>query len=337
MKLTQREIEILAALQYKADLPLSDVARMTGHREHTVRYTVESLVERGIISRRTYINIYPLGYFKEAFFFSLTPDSRKFRGPLLDFLIKSPQIGYVAELGGEYQYKVDICGRTLDEISWFLNELYEQFGEILQGKSHAILVQLADFPTKIIRRRRGSGEALTMGVRDHRMEIDEIDHRILCALSTVGNSSHRELARKLGISNSTLEYRIKRMKQNKVVLGARYLIDTSQLNMQSFFHLVYVKGFSRSLRDKLYEYCKRHPHVDYFVQCMANWDFEIGTTVERAQDVVVFTQGLYESFGESILNVFSLPLFSVMKVSNYPFDDKSFSGRVAAANPIPDT
>ena len=316
MKLSERDLEILAYLQHRADSSVAELAKLSGYRENAVRYCLASLRERNLLKRRTYINIYPLGYHKQAFFFTVTSDSQRRREQLLDFLIRSPSIAYVAELGGEYEYKADVCGRNIEDFTGFLDVLTGKFGDLLHAKAFATLIQLADFPMTV---KGVRSYTLTMGVRSQRVEIDELDHRLLCKLSTIDMQSYSDIARSLGIPLSTIEYRVKQLKAKKVIVGTRYLVDRAALGLSSFFHLVYARGLNLQIRDKLFQYCCSHPHTDYFVQCMCSWDYEIGTTVASAPDTIALVQGLYENFGKSIDNIVTLPLFRYLKVSNYPF------------------
>jgi len=321
MKPGEKEKRILAQIQIQADRPLSDIASATGYREHTIRNCLKQLREAGIIRKCFCINPYRLGYFFQIFYFSILPDSRKHRPALIDFLVGSPHTSYVVEVGGEYQFKVAICAKDLTDIAAFIQRLSEEFGNILHQKCFSTSLSVNDFPMKFLDPAAELSGSLAIGITEQKTECDDIDHRILQLLSRIGAMTFSELARKLEIPISTLEYRMRRLKQEQVIVGARYIIDLPALGMESFVHLVYVKGMSSEFRDQLFSYCREHRLVYYFMELIGSWEYEIGSAAANSQEVIAFGQELHDRFGPDLVKVLSLPLLRHHKVSNYPLKE----------------
>lgn len=319
LKLTDKEREILTCVQHRADRPVAELAKLTNLREHSVRYSLHRLIEDGIISRRAYIDIYRIGYSKHAFFFSLSVSKAQARKDILAYLLKHPRIAYLAEVGGDFRFKVDICTRNQVELHHFLTEFADRFGNILREKAFVQLLEQIEFSVKCISTKTFPILSLRMGTYESAESVDMIDHQILVLLSEINERSFSELARTLNMSLSSLQYRIEALQKKKVLLGFRYVVNGALFGLHDYFHLLYVKGMRSNIKRKLLNFCTKHRDIRYFVPCIGAWDFEVGSNVESPEHAAEIADELYEIGGEAMLRVETLPLFRYMKVSNYPF------------------
>jgi DNA-binding Lrp family transcriptional regulator len=318
MNFSDREREILVYVQHRADLAISEVARYLGYSEASVRRSFQRLIDGNVLARRAFIDLYRLGFSKHAFFFSLSETSASARKKVLDYLLSHPQIAYVAEVGGDFRFKADICTRKQPELREFLRTFSASFGDILRDKAFAQLLEQVEMGIKCVSQRRLPVVELAMGVSDVVEVIDDADHAILMRLSEIGEQSFSDVARKLGMPLATFTYRVENLRRKKILLGFRYVINGPALGLADYFHLVYTKGLRDDTRARLFNFCRDHPDIRYFVPCIGSWDFEIGSNLLTAERVGTITDQLYEVGGDSILRIQALPLYRVNKVSNYP-------------------
>jgi len=62
-------------------------------------------------------------------------------------------------------------------------------------------------------------------------KMDALDRKILIALQQSGRKSNAEMARELGVAPSTILERIRRLEENRQILGYRALIDPEALGL----------------------------------------------------------------------------------------------------------
>lgn len=318
MKLTERDREILVYVQHRADLSVREISRALGYPEPFVRRSLQRLIDGKILVRRAYIDLYRLGFAKHAFFFSLSVTKLSARRDIVTYLQRHPRVAYVAEVGGDFRFKADICTRTQSELREFLLTFSEKFGDILRDKAFVQLLEQIEVGVKCLCERRFPVHPLPMGVSHEVVQIDEVDHRILALLSEIESRSFSDLARAAGIPLTTFQYRVELLKKKKILVGFRYVVHGKALELSDYFHLVYVKGLREDTRERLFSFCKDHPDVRYFVPCIGAWDFEIGSNSKTAESAVELADELFEVGGDSISRIQSLPLFRFTKVSNYP-------------------
>ena len=321
MKLSQKERDIVAAIELRAYLSIEDIRKETGYREHTIRYSIRRLTERGILSIIPVVNVVTMGYTMHNVFFSLGAESKNVKQKLIEALKKAPEVVWLAEFGGDYQYGLGLCVRHIMRIPGFLQRLSDQFGNIFFEKSVSTQFSSAFLPRKYLTSKKIKQDLLPIIHETERVDVDDLDKKILRALSTHAELSRRQLALKLQMPLSTLELRIRKLEDRKVVTGYTFLVDTGKLGMQHFKLLIFAKGIRSQLSRKILAFAVQHPNVTLFIECFGGWDYELNVEVEKAEDTVQIIQELYEFAGGDVLTVKALSHFRDLKFLTHPADD----------------
>ena len=82
MKLTDKERKVLACVELQADMPIDQVRKQSGLRDHTIRYALKRLEERGIIQKIPVVNLSVMGFTMHNIFFSLSAESSRQKNSL---------------------------------------------------------------------------------------------------------------------------------------------------------------------------------------------------------------------------------------------------------------
>jgi DNA-binding Lrp family transcriptional regulator len=317
--LPQKEKAVIYAVQLQAESPVSRIRKITGYRDHTIRYFMQRALEHGVMRRRCFINLNVLGYTQYQIYFSLSSKEKGSRAGVIQTLIGSERVSWLGELGGEYQYGVNLCAKSIGQVWEFLDQLSARFGSIFFEKVLALRISLSYFGNKYLSTKKRPVKSLSYGVAQQTVALDEVDHKILCLLTRGGYDSWRHMARMLAMPQTTLDYRLKKLQQSGVVVGHYYEVPPSKIGMQSFILLVCVKGISREFKDAFYKFCEAHINVVVLIHSIGSWDFEVVVDVEEAQRITVVTQEIYDRFGASLNWIKILPSFGYPKVLEYPF------------------
>jgi DNA-binding Lrp family transcriptional regulator len=117
IKLDTLDYQIILALHENARMPASEIARLTGANERTVRKRIERLVAQEIIRLTAIINPLAFGYVTAAdIFLEVDPDQEE---TVLRTLMAMPEVTYVAF--GQGSFEVSIEARFKD------NDLLREF------------------------------------------------------------------------------------------------------------------------------------------------------------------------------------------------------------------
>ncbi|MFO7677183.1 MAG: Lrp/AsnC family transcriptional regulator, partial [Thermoplasmatota archaeon] len=101
------------------------------------------------------------------------------------------------------------------------------------------------------------------------VEIDETDYKLLNELAVNARTSLIDLADKLGCSSQNVSYRIKKLKQNKIINGLRVEIDLSKLGLQHYKVDIYLKD--HKLKKPMLKYLGEKSYIEY-MNLSVGWD-----------------------------------------------------------------
>ena len=318
MKLTDSQKSIVAFSLLQAELSAPKLAATLGMKEASVRRALTKLIDDKILIPLTYINVYALGLRYYDIWFSLSPGFSEKKPSLLDWLVGNELTAYVGEFAGDYDIKLSILVKDPVQFEDFFFSLTETFGKIIGEKSFALKTSLTDFPLPLLDPESAKIDALAINTASAIEVIDEMDHSILSALSARKSMSNLALARELGVPESTLKYRIDKLKERGVITGHRYLFDATLCNMQYFAFTISVDGLSREFDTTFRSFCHQHPNAYAMERCIGAWDYEVSAVFDNPSSVKDFTDSLCTSFKNIAIRVRPISMLKHHKVSQYP-------------------
>lgn len=317
--LTDKETQVLSAIHMQANCSLEALQAETGIRADTIRYTLKRLKDRELIELNPIIDVYRLGLAQFGLFFSLSSESSESYKKLLDFLFESKQVAYVSELGGDFQLSVVVCAADPIEVEEFINEIADTFGAIFFEKLIAVRTGIRDYRVKHILGREHPVKCIEWRTTRERFSLDDLDKRILACVSKKSLTSASKIAREIGEAYSTVEGRLRRLHERKIIAGYRYLLNNYLLGIQSFLLLVYVQGLCTEFRREFSEFCLNNENIRYQVECLGAWDYEIGVEAFDPRVVNLLAQTIRRRYGAHISMIRVLPVFAYKKIVSFPF------------------
>lgn len=329
MRLSDREKQIIHHAALAADEPVSELARRCHQRVHNVRYTLNELIRRGVLTKRWVIDLMSCGWGRYEIFFSVASGAKKSKDKMIEWLTRLEHTTYLAEVGGEFDYELILLAQSSLQAHEILGETARRCGEISFSKVVAVHNRVHYFPRKYLAPTASSVSALSLvgstlidrsaAMRIPQFQISDFEHQILLLLSSAPEISQREIARLLGCTPLTVHTHIERLRSLGVIRGAMYSFKGTSIGAQSYILLIYARGFSLEFTNRLYNFCREHPHCTNMKECFGSWDFEVGIEVIEHISLQKVKEQLLELFSKEILRITILPRFSVLKFNFYPF------------------
>jgi DNA-binding Lrp family transcriptional regulator len=150
------------------------------------------------------------------------------------------------------------------------------------------------------------------------VELDDTDTKIVWALGNRPYESLRELARFLGLPLATLDRRVKKLREQRVIQGLFYDLNVDRIGVQSFRVLISIQGLSCSVRREISQVCAKHPLVTYLIEVLGSWDFEVGIETFDARLVSSVVEELHTQSGGKISGVRVLMELEDFMCRHYP-------------------
>jgi len=283
-----------------------------------VRYIRDSLVARGVIRPVFHINYFKLGLNDFGVYFSRGSENSSSRHRFEAQIQKTPGICWIAKTSGSYQYAISFITPATHRIGDLFSSLRPSEIGTHFDKSLGIRMDWTVYPPSYLTGHIKRRSKITFTPSDSIVKIDEIDRRILRVISDFPTRTVAEYARVLGLSPSSLTYRMEQLRKQGVIHGRRYMLETSVLGINSQRLLIVDRGLSTAQQGELFEICSSHPNVVAFLCCAGDWDFELRFEAESVSGIDAFCQHLYDVFGNGIGPLKTVQQLSVLKRIAFP-------------------
>jgi len=126
-----------------------------------------------------------------------------------------------------------------------------------------------------------------------KFELDIKDRKILFELSINARYSAARIAKLVGLSRDTVEYRINNLIKNSIISGFITIIDLEKTGVATA-HLVYLKlqKFNKEFEEMLIEFLVNHKNTIWVCSCIGKWD--IGISAVSRKGMSQFNETLSE-------------------------------------------
>jgi DNA-binding Lrp family transcriptional regulator len=318
MRLSPSQAKLINTIILEAGADLVEVARRLQVTPKTVRYHREILIRRGFVSEGYFLNLYALGHRYVNVYFSMTSCSKEIRSRLIAALVHHPRVAWMAELGGEFHYGVALLSEDLFDVHVELAQLPTELRNVIQQKSVIVHQQLSLFRLKVIGGAGATPAVLGYGGPPANVVVDEIDRKVIRLLGTEPSLTVRELAKRVELSPSAVADRVQSMRECGVIQGKWLRANFEALGVTSYKLLVYTHGLATEERERFRSFCERHRYIDHLIECVVDWDFEVGVVVTSFGQVMDTLSDCSTALGAAAKSVKVVPLLSVLKLEQAP-------------------
>ncbi|MFH1784968.1 MAG: AsnC family transcriptional regulator [Candidatus Micrarchaeota archaeon] len=111
------------------------------------------------------------------------------------------------------------------------------------------------------------------------IKIDIKDRKILRELDMNARINIKDLARRVGLSRQVVQYRIDRMKNTGLLLGAVTVFDSAVVGQRWFRVAIQLQKITKEKKKEFISYFEKHPNVLWLGEVGGNWDFVINFVI----------------------------------------------------------
>ncbi len=127
----------------------------------------------------------------------------------------------------------------------------------------------------------------TLGSEHEKIELvllDLKDKKILRLLGENARMPLSEIAKKVGLSRDGVAYRIKGLEQQKVILGARTVIDITKLGYNAYHLLLRLTNPVKAVEDEIIQKLRELPQVRAILKFAGGYDLEIAVIAKNIEE-----------------------------------------------------
>lgn len=324
IKLSENERNVLTCAQHKPQLSVPELSSILSLKHTTVRNCLSKLKNKGILRRGLVADYSKLGLRVFHMILALDKQSRKSKMKILEMMKKCPFISWLAEIGGGYQIGFTYLSKNSDDFNRFFELILEQADCFLADRALVNESAQSYFGTKFLTSKSYDILPLSYDGGSDVMEVDEKDHSILWSLCNMEFNSLSDISKHLGLPNTTVEYRIKRLKEKGIIKGLNFVVDLSQFNVQVNHLLLTLRTTNDAFKKDLMTFCMKHKNIKSLIRSVGKWDIKLIAETERVEELSQTLDAIREKYGEYVSSVEAIPIYKVHKWAFYPYNPQSF-------------
>lgn len=297
-KLSAVQKRVLAEITWDARASVEELARRLSMRPHTVRYAIDQLQSLLRLNAFCLTDPFRCGHTPYRFFFSVNSADQLRRKKMIDYLRSLPEVHWLYELYGQYQFLMSIRTTSMTHLGTLLKEFDTRFGDLVTVRSVSMMPRVTAFVPWLAH--SGHGPRRTFEYSDDAtpIEMDAIDRKILGLVSAKPLASIRDLSRACGMPASTLDYRLEKLRASRVIVGFFYGYETRLTSGASFLVLIKFNGLGGSgIYDRFVQFGQNNPRVSRLSRFIGEWDMEMEVVLEDIHDIKEMVQDLHKVGG----------------------------------------
>jgi DNA-binding Lrp family transcriptional regulator len=254
MKLKEIDYKLLNYLYHNYNEPISKIAKNTKISRDKVEYRLNKYLQTDLIKQFVpIINYSELGFHKQAVIF-LKFETPKMADEFSKQLSKNKNCISHGKILEKFDIYINAIFKNNDELEQFISQLFEEENKLtdylLISPSFAEL-----YPLKFISNPEKENYELLKNT-NKKITLDELDYKILKELSKNGRIKLLDLSLKLKINTTTIFYRLKKLKENKIILGNRIQFNNEKLEYNYSALLINLKKFSEKNKSKIKQFAR---------------------------------------------------------------------------------
>jgi len=232
MQLDLLDRKILTQLDINSRAPFTEIGKKVGASKETVKYRIDKLVSTRVITGfYTAFNTAKLNHFYYKLLIKLhnvTPDLEQ---EILNYIKNQKYCAYLGSCSGSYDLAVLLMLKTPHQFHKFIADLKRNYGEHIIEKDMHFPLSITRFNMRLY---DGCEKTITIYKQDDKpiQKIDKTDLDILNLLSTNSRIPLIEIGKKLNLDPKVIQYRIKKLEKEGIILRYVVAVDYSKLEFK---------------------------------------------------------------------------------------------------------
>ncbi len=274
MPLDKLDQKLILELYKDARQSNADLGKTLLCSKEVIHYRINRLQQQGIITKYIpIINYSRLGYTIYRLQIKFTS---KNLASWISYFKTLPQTSWIVELQGNWDIVVLFWIKQQAEIFTLVDKIKQHFGEHIQSTLLTIVDAIHYFAPHYIT----SDQKLLPQRTTYLMktslppyaELSPLQYNLLSKLISQGKQSSLSLAQELDSSATNIQYHLKQLHKEKIILGYIPVINPSALG---YTHLKLVLNLHNPAQKlQLKQYLSQQPHVIYITESYGNYDLE---------------------------------------------------------------
>lgn len=298
-----KDRKILYQLDINARQSFSQIGKKVGLSKEVVNYRVRNLMRKGIIKNFfSIIDVAKLGYLSFRIYLRFQNTTTKKEEEIIEHIKNQKNTGWIVSVKGIWNINFVVWYKTIEEFNTFWRDFLEKYKKYLIDYEVSILTKLKHYRRAyLLNKNKDFSEEVTLGERKD-IRLDETDFEILKKISENAKKSSLKISEEINKSEKIVRDRIKKLLNQKIILGFRALLDLNKLGYRYYKLHLELNSFDKKTINSLLNFSHRHPNIIYYTETIGGKDFELDIQARDNNELFKIINEFKDNFPKTIRN-----------------------------------
>lgn len=318
-KLDLKDRKLIYELDCNSRQTIQQLAKKIGLSKDAVKYRIEKLLKEGIIkSFNAVVDSGKLGFYSFRIlikFYQLSPSKEQ---EIINFLLKNKNLVWLVQVEGNWDINTWFLYKSIEEMNSFWNELIKKYNNYISKKEFGIYTKIIYFRRTYLFEKDKNSFSMPIVSLPKQQKLDESDLKIVELLSANARMSIVEIAEKAGITPKTAINKIKRLENEKIVIGYRAEFDLEKLGYKYYKVHINTLNTTKETIERLNQYIKEHPNIIYHDIVIGGYNVEVEVQIENEDKLRELIEDLRKNFANIIKDYEVLYYYKEYRLRFFP-------------------
>jgi len=300
-----KDKRLLYELDFNSRQSNAQIAKKIGLSTEVVNYRIKRLEKENIITKYLLIvNLYKLGIMQFKICLSFAHLKSEKINLIIEKIKQKKEAKWVVSTKGNWDLIISLETDSLEHIDSLKDEIVSMFGDSINKKAISILVEAQTHNKNfLLEDKTQIHESRIIMKKDKLVKLDELDLKILKSLSENSRKPIVDIAHELKSTVRIVNYRIKQLQKNKIILGYKIAINYEKLGIDFFKTFIYLDNPKKERVKSLIQFFSAHKNVIHHVKVLGNWDLEPEFEVASEEEFYKILDKIKDEFSDIIKDV----------------------------------
>lgn len=286
MQLNKLGSKLLTELFKDSRTPNSQLAKTLHTSKEVINYRIKKLLQQGIIRKFIpLIDFSKLGHTR----YRIQIKAQNLSEEDYQFLKTIPQTSWIVKLHGYWNIVVLFWLKDNKEFFQLINHINQHFAERLQDTLFTIVDTIYHFPPRPPKGKVESFFHVTK-LQEASHSLNEMERKIITELMKEGRMPILELARKIDSSATNVNYHLKKLIQNKVIIAFIPVINYEKLGLTEF--KVTLNLLNPAQKEQLKTLIMSYDNVIYITESYGKYDLEFEMVAKDIKELFAILEDI---------------------------------------------
>ena len=315
-----RDYKILAELDKNPKASFNHIGKKLRLSPSVVERRIKNLIKLKLIkSFLTIADYKKLGYTYYSIYARFQNITKNKRNEILTYLKEHPLSGQILQCDGRWQLIFGFFSKDIFHLNKELRKFNKLFGDYIRETEKIIHIGSHHYYRGYLLNKEITcpHEPFLGGKEQEVIELDKTNCRLLNSLRYNARINYVVLSKRLEINVEQTRYKIKKLNQDKIIIGHWLHLNPEKLNLHSYRILLKLKHLDSRSEQKLLYFMNINKNVIRANSVFGSWDFFIDLEIDP-KGFRSFMEKFTKIFSEQIQEYETLMIYDEVKFTFYP-------------------